>query len=346
MLTNTSPDSRRRNLQQDRWPADLLGPSESIRSVRERVLEAGRQRGRVLLVVERGFDGGAIAGWIHECGDVGSAFVAIDCASEEADALEVQLFGARAERAGPRMSHREVVTGNSRLAAAMGGTLYLAHLTDMPAAAQARLAHVLRDGEVLLDGNRTVRTDVRIIAAAGPGIDSEVDRGTLRADLHRRFCAGRIVVPPLRERAEDIVFLTKYFLDESPPASARTRCSFTHAALASLATLPWPGNVAELRDVVHRLCAAADGGPIRAEDVLSELRRFERPGRGITRPGTLRDARRNFEREYIAAVLGRHGWRIADAAATLGIERANLYRKIRQLGLSRPPATGTGEGEP
>jgi two-component system nitrogen regulation response regulator NtrX len=322
----------------------LLGSSDSIRGVRERALAAARERGRVLLIVERGFDAGAIARWIHECGEADAPFIAIDCASGEPPLVERALFGARAPRGGAHASTREVVAGDSRLAAATGGTLYLAHLDQMPAGVQARLAHVLRDGELLLDGEGTVPLDVRIVAAARPDVASEVERGTVRTDLYRRFAAGRIVVPPLRERSEDVVHLTKHFVDDVPQTPGAAPCSFTHAALASLAALPWPGNVAELRQIVDRLRAAANGRPIRAEDVLSELG-FDRQGRRVTQPGTLRDARRNFEREYIAAVLGRHGWRIAEAAATLGIERANLYRKIRQIGLTRPSASEPGDHE-
>jgi two-component system nitrogen regulation response regulator NtrX len=334
MLTKTSSDSA---------PAELLGPSPAASLVREQILEVSRRRGRVLLLAERGFDVEAIARWIHECGGGTAAFVAIDCASAEPQALERALFGAPMPRDGAHGSCRQAVAGDSQIAAALGGTLYLEQLPEMPAATQARLAHVLRDGEILLDGERTVRIDLRIIAAAHPDVDRELDQGKLRADLFRRLSNERIVVPPLRARPEDVVFLTQYFADREASSLHRQPGTFTHAALASLATLPWPGNIVELREVVHRLVVAADGGPIRAEDVLSAVR-LDRTGRLVQRPGTLRDARRHFEREYIAAVLSRHGWRIADAAATLGIERANLYRKIRQIGLSRP-STMPGEDE-
>lgn len=344
MLTKTSPRLPLHASEPVRWPPELLGPSAAIQHVRDQVLEAGRVRGRVLLLAERGFDAGAIARRIHDCGPAAAPFVAIDCASAEPRALDATLFGARSARVRARAADREGVARDSRLAAALGGTLYVAHLGEMPAGVQGRLARMLRDGEILLAGERTVPFDMRIVAGAGVDIDDEVDKGMLRGDLFRRFAAGRIVVPPLRERSEDVVFLTTHFAHQAIRSMNLARSTFTHAALASLASLPWPGNVVELREIVGRLCRASNGGPIRAEDVLAELR-LDRPGRAAVRPGTLRDARRNFEREYIAAVLGRHGWRIADAAATLGIERANLYRKIRQIGLSRPSGASSGNRE-
>jgi two-component system nitrogen regulation response regulator NtrX len=343
MLTKPSLDSGPALSLVSGWPPELLGPSPAASLAREQVVAAGRRRGGALLLGERGFDLEAIARWVHECGDGRGPFVAIDCASADPHLLESALFGDRAPRGGSPAPFRQTATSQSRFAAALGGTLYLAHLTDMPAGVQARLAHLLRDGEILIDGDRTVQLDLRIIAAALPDIQREVEEGKLREDLFRRLSGERIVVPALRARPEDVVFLTQYFADREPSTLNGPSGAFTHAALASLATLPLPGNVAELRDLVHRLCAAANGQPIRAEDVLSELR-LDRGGRFVSRPGTLRDARRHFEREYIGAVLSRHGWRIAEAAATLGIERANLYRKIRQIGLSRP-STVPGDTE-
>jgi two-component system nitrogen regulation response regulator NtrX len=155
-----------------------------------------------------------------------------------------------------------------------------------------------------------------------------VAEGRFRPDLFRRLSPARLDVPPLADRPEDIpTLVVRLMLDVSPDATARP---FTEAALGLLAALPWPGNLAELRDVVHRL-AALPAGPVKVEDVLAQIRvAGPRPAPEL---GSLREARRRFEREYVAAVLMRHGWRMSEAARTLGIQRTNLYRKARQLGI-------------
>lgn len=307
------------------WPPELFGDSPQMRRVRERLREAAAGRGRVLLLVDRGFDAERIARHLHDLDGTTAPFLAVDCAQEEVGALERLMFGSR-----------------SYLASARGGTLYLGRITEMPESAQARLALALRDGEISLDEGHRETLDLRIVAAAAPNVDEDVEDGRLRADLYRRLAGNRIQVPALHERPEDIAPLAVHLAEIACRKKGTPAQAFTHAALASLASLPWPGNLVELHARIERLCAAVDPGPIRAEDVLADVK-FDRRTGPMSHPGTLRDARRHFEREYIAAVLSRHGWRIAEAAATLGIERANLYRKIRQVGLSRPPSGGSGD---
>src|SRR5688500_3560085 len=307
------------------WPPELFGDSAQMRRVRERLREAAAGRGRVLLLVDRGFDGERIARHLHDLDGTTAPFLAVDCAQEEVGTLERLLFDA-----------------GSYLSSARGGTLYLARIAEMAESAQARLALALRDGEFSVDDGDRETLDVRIIAAAAPNVDEDVEEGCLRPDLYRRLAANRIQVPALRERPEDIAPLAVHLAEIACRQKGTAAPAFTHAALASLAALPWPGNLVELQARIERLSAAVDHGPIRAEDVLAEVK-FDRRAGPLSHPGTLRDARRHFEREYIAAVLTRHGWRIAEAAATLGIERANLYRKIRQVGLSRPTSGDSGD---
>jgi DNA-binding NtrC family response regulator len=147
-------------------------------------------------------------------------------------------------------------------------------------------------------------------------------------DLLRRF-ASRVVVPPLRQRPQDIPAI----LERVAADGGRPEISVTTPALTILSAMPWPGNLEELATVFARILQATNG-VVRQEDVLLHLPiqgTFARPD--LT--ASLRDARRQFERDYIAAVLERHQWRMSDAARTLGIERANLYRKTRQLGIAR-----------
>jgi DNA-binding NtrC family response regulator len=172
--------------------------------------------------------------------------------------------------------------------------------------------------------------DVRVIGAAFPGLEIEVADQRFRPELFDRLQRSRVDLPSLRDRPGDMPAIIAAVLDEVCGAR-RTPRTLAPAALTPLAA----GNIDELRLVLDRLVTKVASGAIRQEDVLADLR----PGAPATRRygalGSLREARLSFEREYIAAVLREHGWRMSEAARTLGIQRANLYRKTRQLGISR-----------
>jgi len=208
--------------------------------------------------------------------------------------------------------------------------LYLKHVIELPATAQRRLARILRDAEVGTVRHR-IRLRGRIIASAPVSVTGEVGDGHFRSDLFRRLSHICIAIPALRERREDI-----------PEIAARIaaglrdggRSTFTRAALTVLSAPAWPGNVDELRAVLDRILRSAPRDEIRQEDVLAHLPIDSAFGR-VEPHSSLREARRQFERQYIASVLERNDWRMSDAARALGIERANLYRKTRQLGIMR-----------
>ena len=166
--------------------------------------------------------------------------------------------------------------------------------------------------------------DVRVIGAASSSVISAVDDGRLLDDFGRRLPLV-IDVPPLRQRREDVGEIAGRILAERAPGR-----QFTPAALTVLAALPWRRNIAELRALIDRLATLAQTQTIRQEEVLAEVQ-LDRPP---LRPGSnLREARRQFERDHIASVLRDHGWQMREAARALGMERANLYRKARQLGI-------------
>jgi DNA-binding NtrC family response regulator len=219
------------------------------------------------------------------------------------------------------------VSASSRVAAARGGTLFLGNVGELPASAQARLARIARDGEARVDAE-AVPMRFRIVASAVPGIDADVQERRFRSDLYRRVTTSRIDLPPLRMRSDDVPAIAVRLLADG--AAGRT---FTNAALALLAAVSWPGNLAELRHVIDRIVSLPSAAAtIHVEHVLPALQ-LDRAPVSFVPSGTLREARQRFERDYIAAVLQHHGWRMADAAQTLGIQRPNLYRKARQLGI-------------
>jgi DNA-binding NtrC family response regulator len=254
--------------------------------------------------------------------------VIVECADIDAARADRLLFGAPVPDAPTDL---ESISSDGRVAAARGGTLFLQDVPELPAAVQARLARIARDGEMRLDGAQ-VAAGFRLVASATPAIDADVNAHRFRVDLFRRLSAARIDLPPLRDRAEDVPALAMRLLDDICDARAIPRRSFTQAALALVGALTWPGNAGELRSALERAVNDARDDVVQIEHLLPalQLRRVPAP---FTPAGNLREARLRFERDYIAAVLQHHGWRMAAAAETLGIQRPNLYRKARQLGI-------------
>jgi two-component system nitrogen regulation response regulator NtrX len=314
------------------WPLSLSGPSAAADRARAAFAAAVRDRSPALIVADRGLDAEAIARAIHEQSRPGGPLIVIDCAAAGGRDVGRDLFGTpSAAEAHPDV---ESVGPTSALLRARAGTVYLKHLLDLPAAAQRRLARILRDSEVGVAGRR-MPLRVRIVGNAPASVAVDVGDGHLRSDLFRRLSQICIAVPGLRDRPEDMPELAVRIAADLRGGEAP---AFTQAALTVLSAPAWPGNLDELRAVLDRVLRAAPAGAIRQDDVLAHLPIDGALAR-IAPQVSLREARRQFEREYIASVLERHRWRMSEAARTLGIERANLYRKTRQLGIMRRART-------
>lgn len=323
------------NADESRRSLELVGQSAAACRLQELVRRTAHLDSGVLLVGEPGADVESIARDLHARRRPSlSPFVPVDCAATDLPGLERSIFGVPS---GPAASDLERVSTTSCAAAARGGTLFFQDVVDLPAALQARLARMARDGEMLVDGE-IVSTDFRVMASAPPSIDSDVRENRFRADLYRRLAASRIDVPPLRARLEDVPALASCLLEELSSADGGPARSFAPASLALLSAVNWPGNLAELRGVIDDLVRKTPGDVIQVEQVLPALQ-LQREAPSFVPSGTLRDARLKFEREYISAVLQHHGWRMAEAAHALGIQRPNLYRKARQLGIPLNRAT-------
>lgn len=313
------------------WPCALRGASSATARARAAFSAAVSGAAPVLIVADRGLDADGMVRELHDRSRPGHPLVTVDCAAPEGE-VEQRLFGRVLRRGG----HDEGVAVGpaSAFVRARGGTIYLKQILELPAAAQRRLARLLRDREVV-SGGRRLRVTARVVADVPPSAMADGGDGQLRADLLRRLSQARVDVPALRERPGDMLDLAESLATDLTGGSPPT---FTQAALTVLAAPAWPGNLDELRGVLERVLHDASAGPIRQEDVLAHLP-IDGGFARIAPLVSLREARRQFEREYIAAVLERHRWRMSEAARTLGIERANLYRKTRQLGiLRRSPA--------
>jgi DNA-binding NtrC family response regulator len=308
---------------------ELVGRSPAVARVHELIRRAAALEGGALITAETGVDVEAVARELHRRGRAATApFIAIRCDAGDSASVDRELFGtAKPEGA----TDLESVAADSGIAAARGGTLYLHGVADLRAAAQAQLARIVRDGEVRIEG-APVATAVRFVASAQPGIDADVHAHRFRADLYRRLSAARIDVPALRDRADDVPALAVRLMEEACAISGGPPRTFTQAALALFGALTWPGNLAELRTTVERVAAHGVEDVIQIEHILPVLQLHRAPAPFVL-AGNLREARQRFERDYIASVLQHHDWRMAPAAQALGIQRPNLYRKARQLGI-------------
>ena len=307
---------------------ELVGRSNAIARVHELLRRAAASDSGTLITGETGTAVESVARELHGRSRQATApFVIVECGAADVASVDRLLFGPAADA---EPTDLEPVTSDSRVAAAIGGTLFLQDVSELPASTQARLARIARDGEVRIDG-AVVATMFRLVASASPGIDADVHAHRFRGDLYRRLTGMRIDLPPLRDRAEDVPVLAQRLLDDFAADGAPAR-TFTQTALALLGALTWPGNFAELRAAIERVVAETRAEVIQVEDLLPALQLLRAPAPFVP-SGNLREARLRFERDYIAAVLRHHGWRMAEAAQTLGIQRPNLYRKARQLGI-------------
>lgn len=318
---------------------ELYAHSPAMRDVAGLVARAAAMRAGVLIRGEAGTGRKVVARAIHasRAGQAGP-FVQIDCAALDGEHLETSIFGHTAAPGAHEPSGRglERIGRGGRLFEANGGTLYLHNIAEAAARVQARLARVLRDREaVLVETGDPISLDVRPMVGVDPGFDSAVQEGRVRDDLFRRLSVIRIDVPPLRGRREDIPALANYFLREICGRQHLPPRTLSRSALALISALPWRGNAGELRTLLESVVADSGGGRgIGLEDILAHVR-LDGGSVVFSHDGTLKQARARFEREYIAAVLEQHQGRISDAAKALGIQRTNLYRKMRSLRVAR-----------
>lgn len=307
-------------------PYELLGPSRRAADALGQLERAAADDRGVLITAEAGLDAESIARAVHQRSvRQAQPFVSLACTGASAASLEKLLLGTAHLGKGADL---ETIAAGSSLFRAAGGVLFLSGINDMAAPLQRRLARLLRDGEVRIARRSTpVPLDVRVIAA----VEDRLDAG-LREELLRRLPLS-IEVPALRQRREDVQPIAQAML-----GARNGRRRFSPAALTVLSALPWRRNTAELAGLIDRLSSAGDEArPILQEDVLAEVQLDRAPSRPTD---NLRDARRQFERDFIASVLRDHSWQMREAARALGIERANLYRKARQLGIPLRPEGG------
>jgi len=310
---------------------EIVGRSPALMGVLHLIEQVAPTGTAVLLTGETGTGKELIARAIHRKSPRRERpFVAVNCAALPGTLIESELFGYE----------RGAFTGAlqkrlGRFEVASGGTIFLDEISDIPGDIQGRLLRVLQEGTFeRLGSSRTIRTDVRVVAATNRDLEGAVAEGRWRADLYYRLKVFPIEVPPLRERREDIPLLVWYFVTLKRKTLARAVTRVPDRAMAAFERYDWPGNVRELENVIERALILSPGDTLLVDD-----RTFASPGKPRPESGTFR--LEDVERAHILKTLGECGWRIAghgNAAERLGMNRSTLRSRMEKLGIERPPA--------
>jgi two-component system nitrogen regulation response regulator NtrX len=256
-------------------------------------------------------------------------FVEVNCAAIPEDLIESELFG---HMKGSFTSAHERKVG--KFQKADGGTLFLDEVGDMSLRTQSKVLRVLEDQRFEPVGaQESIQVDVRVVAATNKNLEDEIERGNFREALFYRLNVIPFHVPPLRERKEDIAALAAFFLEEFTLAYGRKPKELTAEAIEILMGHHWPGNVRELRNLIERIVILNPQARIDARHIPLSLARKPTADRTAQRYGSLQEVREAAEREYIQKKLEESNGNVSRAAELLGLERSNLYRKMRALGL-------------
>ncbi len=271
----------------------------------------------------------------HEHGDA-PVFV-VDCGIPDVRALEADVFGTTSQPVPDPDESLDTLGGGSLLVQACGGAIVLRNLAEFPLRLQHRLARLLREREALLADRARSRIDldVRAIALLEPGFEQLIFERRLAPELMKRLGGTRVDIPPLGSRREDVPGLIAWMIESLAAQMHIPPKRVSDGAAQLLSALPWRKNLPELRGLLQVLMARVPGPVVRLSDVLAYVCLDGATTRPQVVSGTLKEARERFEREYVAFVLEQHEGRMADAAKVLGIERTNLYRKVRQLSVGR-----------
>ncbi len=312
--------------------AALIGSGPAMQQVAALISRVGPTEARVLITGESGTGKELVAAAIHAASRRRArAFVTVNCAAIPRDLVESEMFG---HERGSFTGATERRLGRFELA--HGGTLFLDEVGDLSQEAQAKLLRTLETGELQRIGAETMmRIDARVVAATNRQLEDAVSAGAFREDLFFRLNVFPIHLPPLRDRLEDLPALVAHLAERVRPRQA---ARFTDAALDALASYSWPGNVRELANLVERLSILS--GPVVDAPAVRQVIRGS-PGGSATTPlmtllgRSLSDSLDEFERGLIAAALAQAQHNMAEAARILQTDRANLYRRMRRLGLEK-----------
>ncbi len=309
----------------------IIGQSVSMKALRQQLGLMAGTNGRVLIFGESGTGKELVAHALHAMSPrVDEAFVEVNCAAIPEELIESELFG---HRKGSFTGAQEDKAG--KFQKADGGTLFLDEIGDMSLKTQAKVLRALEEQRFEPVGAfQSIQVDVRVVAATNKNLEDEIERGNFREDLFYRLNVIPFYVPPLRDRVEDIALLADHFLKEFTTAYGRKPKELTPEAYRVLQEYSWPGNVRELRNLMERIVIMNPQIRVDARHIpLNPSRRavFDRP---LDRFGSLQEVREAAERDYILKKLEEAKGNVTRTAELLGLERSNLYRKMKSLGIA------------
>ena len=307
----------------------LIGDSEAMKKLDHQIRSAAPSATRVLITGENGSGKEIVARTLHRLSPrADHPFIDVNCAAIPEELIESELFG---HRKGAFTGAIEDRKGKFELAD--GGTLFLDEIGDMSLKTQAKVLRVLQEQTFQRVGaQQTIRVDVRVIAATNKDLQQEIASGSFRSDLYYRLNVIPIEVPPLSVRGNDVVLLAEHFLRRFAAETRARKKKLSAGAASKLRAYHWPGNVRELRNVVERMAILVPHETIEAEDVQLGAAREAAPA--IAANLTLKEARDEFERQYILARLKEFAGNVSRTADALGVERSNLYRKLHAYGIT------------
>jgi two-component system nitrogen regulation response regulator NtrX len=308
------------------------GRSEAMRRIYQLIEMAAPTKCRVFISGESGTGKELIARAIHALSPRrDKPFIELNCAAIPSELIESEMFGHVKGAFTGAVADRK-----GKFEAATTGTLFLDEIGDMSLITQAKLLRVLQEGIITPVGSSEPRpVDVRIVSATSKNLQEEIARGAFREDLYHRINVLTVAVPPLRARREDIPELAEHFLRLASVENDVKPKRLSPRAIDLLIQMPWQGNVRELRNLMERLVVLVAKDVVGQQEVMDVL---QMPGLRAeeTGPLPLRQARARFERQYILYRLTANRGNLGNTARELGIERTNLYRKMKQLGIQAP----------
>jgi two-component system nitrogen regulation response regulator NtrX len=312
----------------------IIGSSAQIRKIVRQIKILAPKNCNVLITGESGTGKELVARNLHNLSNrVTGPFVKVNCAALPKELFESELFGYK----------RGAFTGAvkdqiGKFKAADGGTLFLDEIGELPIELQPKLLQAIEDKKYYRLGDaKEIDIDVRVLSATNVNIQERIDNNLFRKDLFYRLNDTSIHIPPIRERIEDIRELIEYFVADICDEHNTPVKEITDEAVSLLLNYPWYGNVRELKHKLQEIIIYHNDKTIDMEDVKEwmEMLTEDYEQNDFVNENTLRGARENFEREHIQKILAAHNWNIPAAANSLGIERTNLYRKMKQLGIKR-----------
>jgi DNA-binding NtrC family response regulator len=316
---------------------DLITQSPRMLEILEVLRDVAASNVSVLLTGESGTGKDLLARQVHRLSPRSAGpFVDVNCAALSESLLEAELFGYE-----KGAFTGATVTTPGLAEAADGGTLFLDEVVEMPPALQAKLLRMTEDRTLYrVGGRQRIRVDIRIVAATNRDLPKEIAAGRLREDLYYRLAGVEILVPPLRERPDDVEPLAHHYLHTAVRQAGRGPTSIARETMAALRAYRWPGNVRELRNLMERVALLVRAPVLEPAHLPHEVRHGARPTAAPAPVAGPPHSLKEMERSQIERALEDEGWHHGRAAARLGLPVRTLYRKIKAYGLARPDRTG------